>query len=126
MSRAEFQKETKRLALKRAAKHCEAVGSMYGLPSYQRCNAPLSHGVEFDHIVLDANSKDNSLLNCAAVCIRCHRWKTQKHDTPLAAKTVRQRDKIGLGIKKTSSKPLMGTKASGWRKPFNGPPERRY
>ncbi|ANK73766.1 hypothetical protein FA04_14735 [Ensifer adhaerens] len=105
--RAEFSKPTKREALKRSRMHCEAVGKMYGLERGQRCNAPLGFGVEFDHIVLDANSKDNSLDNCAAVCIRCHRWKTAKHDTPMAAKTVRMQDKAN-GIK---------SKSKGFQKP---------
>lgn len=100
MSRAEFTKPTKREALKRAKGICEAVGAWYGLEDGQRCHIPLNHGVEFDHIILDANSKDNSLENCAAVCIPCHEYKTRKHDIPMAAKTVRQRDKH-LGITKT-------------------------
>ena len=103
--RAEFSKQTKRDALKRSGGLCEAVGEMYGLPAGQRCNAPLAYGVEFDHVVLEANSHDNSLKNCAATCVRCNRWKAAKHDTPLAAKTVRQQDKLGLGIKKRSSFP---------------------
>jgi hypothetical protein len=93
MSRKEFTKPTKRLALKRSCLKCEAVGTMYGLPDGQRCNSPLSAGVEYDHIVLDANSKDNSLGNCASVCLKCHRWKTSHHDIPMAAKTVRMGDK---------------------------------
>jgi 5-methylcytosine-specific restriction endonuclease McrA len=92
-NRREFTKETKRHALKRSGLLCEAVGAMYGHPAGHRCNAPLSAGVQYDHIVLDANSKDNSLENCAAVCIPCHRWKTANHDTPMAAKTVRMQDK---------------------------------
>ncbi len=119
MNRAEFKKPTMREALKRAGNLCEAIGAMYGLPDGHRCNAPLAYGVQFDHIVLDANSKDNSLENCAAVCIRCHSWKTTKHDTPMAAKTVRMQDK-NAGIRKRSTFP--GSKASRWRKPFNGPP----
>ncbi|QIG67286.1 HNH endonuclease protein [Rhizobium phage RHph_TM3_3_3] len=93
MSRREFTKQTRRDALKRSGLLCEAVGAMYGHPAGHRCNAPLSAGVQYDHIVLDANSKDNSLENCAAVCIPCHRWKTANHDTPMAAKTVRMQDK---------------------------------
>lgn len=93
MSRAEFTKPTKRAARKRSGERCEAVGEWYGLGPGQRCNAPLSRGVEFDHIDLDANSRDNSLENCAAICIPCHRYKTAKHDIPLAAKTLRQQDK---------------------------------
>jgi hypothetical protein len=98
MSRREFTKVTKREALKRSGGICEAVGGWYGLGEGERCNTLLSKGVEFDHIDLDANSKDNSLENCAAVCIPCHKFKTAYHDIPTAAKTVRQQDQH-LGIK---------------------------
>jgi len=88
---------------------------MYGLPLGMRCFANLGYGVEFDHIILDANSKDNSLENCAAVCVKCHKWKSAKHDTPLAAKTQRQQDKAS-GIRKASGfpKPPAGFKYS-WK-----------
>lgn len=102
MSRHEFTKPTKREALRRSGMLCEAVGTWYGLDAGKRCNAPLSAGVEFDHIDLDANSCDNSLSNCAAVCVPCHRFKTAKHDIPVAAKTLRQQDKA-LGIRKPKS-----------------------
>lgn len=105
MSRAEFKKPTKREALRRSGGLCEAVGTMYGLDEGQRCNASLGYGVEFDHVILDANSKDNSLENCAAVCVKCHKHKTRTHDIPKAAKTRRQEDKFGLGIKKPSRFP---------------------
>ncbi len=97
MSRAEFSKATKRAARERSGDLCEASGALYGLEPGRRCNMPLSRGVEYDHVILEANSHDNGLNNCAAVCIPCHRIKTAKHDTPLAAKTLRQRDK-NLGI----------------------------
>lgn len=89
-NRKEFTAKTRKAALLRSGKVCEAIGAMYGLPAGTRCINDLSHGVEYDHIILDANSKDNSLENCAAVCIKCHRHKTANHDTPLAAKTVAQ------------------------------------
>lgn len=110
-SRNEFKRQTKRDALKRSGGKCEAVGPMYGIEG--RCSAPLGYGVEFDHVILDANSKDNSLENCAAVCIKCHKFKTRHYDTPLAAKTVRQQDKA-LGIRKP---PAFKSK---WRKKMNG------
>ena len=106
-NRREFTKQTKRDALRRSGLLCEAVGAMYGLSAGRRCNAPLSVGVQYDHIVLDANSKDNSLENCAAVCIKCHRWKTANHDTPMAAKTVRMQDKA-IGIRTAPVKTLRG------------------
>lgn len=117
MSRAEFSKPTKRDALKRSGGKCEATGSMYGLPSGQRCNADLGYGVDFDHIILDANSKDNSLENCAAICRKCHRWKTDHIDIPTAAKTLRQQDRH-LGIRKRSTFP--GSRDSNWKKRVNG------
>jgi hypothetical protein len=88
--RREFSAKTRKEALKRSGKTCEATGVWYGLPDGQRCTADLSLGVEYDHYILDANSKDNSLENCRAVCPKCHRWKTDNRDTPTAAKTVRQ------------------------------------
>lgn len=91
--RLEFSKKTKRQALERSQLRCEASGSLYGLENGVKCGVSLSSGVEFDHIVLAANGGDNSLENCAAVCIKCHRYKTAKHDTPMAAKTVRMQDK---------------------------------
>lgn len=89
-SRREFSTKTRKLALLRSTKQCEAVGDWYGLPEGMRCTADLSSGVEYDHLILDANSKDNSLDNCRAVCPKCHAWKTANRDTPTAAKTVRQ------------------------------------
>lgn len=111
MARKEFTKKTKRAALERSGKRCEAVGKMYGLPDGQRCNADLSKGVEFDHIILDANSHDNSLENCASVCPACHKHKTTKHDVPLAAKTVRQQDRNN-GIKRKA----VPIKSAGFQK----------
>lgn len=115
--RNEFSKPTKREALKRSGGKCEAVGEWYGLSKGQRCNAPLSYGVEFDHIDLDANSHDNSLENCAAVCPKCHDWKTRNHDTPKAAKTLRQQDKA-LGIRKKSV--MAGSRKSRWKRKLDG------
>jgi len=89
-NRREFTAKTRKAALLRSGMRCEAVGAWYGLDAGKRCAADLAYGVEYDHIILDANSKDNSLENCAAVCVKCHRYKTDHHDTPTAAKTVAQ------------------------------------
>lgn len=89
-NRKEFGSKVRKAALARSGRVCEAVGAWYGLPAGQRCTRDLSYGVEYDHLILDANSKDNSLENCRAVCPDCHRWKTSHRDTPTAAKTVAQ------------------------------------
>ena len=103
MARAEFSKATKREALKRSGGICEAVGIWYGLPAGTRCLNNLSYGVEFDHIIADGLSSDNSLENCAAVCLKCHGYKTPKIDVPRIAKMKRQRDK-NSGISKPKRK----------------------
>jgi hypothetical protein len=89
----------------------------------ERCRADLAYGVEFDHIDLWANSRDSSLSNCLAVCPRCHKFKSTKHDTPKAAKTVRQRDKHS-GIRKAG--PVMpGSRKSKWKRRMDGTVEPR-
>lgn len=91
MARLEFSSVTRKQARARSDMRCEAIGAFYGLPNGQRCNADLRlSGIEYDHFILDHNSKDNSLANCRAVCPSCHRWKTSHIDVPTAAKTKRQ------------------------------------
>lgn len=91
--RDEFSKQTKREANDRSGGLCEAVGVMYGLEPDKRCNAPLGKGRQHDHILACSNGGDNSLENCAAICIPCHAFKTAKIDIPRAAKTQRIADK---------------------------------
>ena len=113
-----FSKQVKREALARSGKRCEATGELYGLPADVRCIADLAYGVEFDHAILWANSRDSSVGNCVAVCPKCHRFKTSNHDVPKAAKTVRQRDKHD-GIRKTRN-PLPGSRSTKWKRTMDG------
>ena len=103
MRTAEFTKTVKRERLRLSGGKCEAEGSWYGHKPGVRCNANLAYGVRFDHIDPEANSKNNSLENCGAVCVRCHDYKTTKRDIPMIAKTVRQRDKHN-GIRRKGPK----------------------
>jgi hypothetical protein len=114
---AEFTKDTKRQALRRAQNRCEASGARYGLNAGQRCGNDLAHGVIFDHDNPEANSKDASLENCRSICPACNRFKTGKTDIPMIAKTVRQQDK-GYGIRKSATMP--GSRNSRWKKLMNG------
>lgn len=114
--RYEFSKQTKREALQRSGKLCEAVGSVYGLLPGQRCNAPLDAGVEFDHYPAPATDKGSDKLeNCVACCKTCHGFKTRSYDTPMQAKGKRVSDKH-LGIRKA---PTM--RSAGFAK---APPQR--
>jgi len=113
-----FSKPVKREALARSGLRCEAVGQLYGLPDGKRCEANLGLGVEFDHFDLWANSRDSSIDNCRAVCVRCHKFKSTTHDTPKAAKTVRQQDKH-RGIR--AEGPVMpGSRKSRWKRKMDG------
>ena len=100
--RYEFSKPVKRAALKRSDGLCEAVGEVYGLPFGQRCNSPLSHGVEFDHWPIPATDAGSDTLdNCMTVCPSCHRRKTSSYDIPMQAKGKRVSDNH-LGIRQPS------------------------
>lgn len=125
MARNEFAKKTQRAALLRSGGACEADGDIYGLGHGVRCGADMTRtGAEFDHINPDANSKDNSLENCAAVCPKCHLWKTVHRDRPLIAKTNHQQDKA-RGIKPRGHRPMAGSRDSKFKRKMNGQVERR-
>lgn len=91
--RHDFSKPTKREALKRSGGLCEAMGTVYGLEPGQRCYAPLSHGVEFDHYPVAATERDSDGIdNCVACCRTCHSFKTRTFDIPMQAKSKRVQD----------------------------------
>jgi hypothetical protein len=111
--RHEFTKPTMREALERAEGLCEGV-----LSSGHRCNAGLTIGkYHFDHVIPDAIGGDNSLANCAVLCLPCHLEKTTKRDIPIIAKSKRISDKH-RGIRKPSRFP--GSRDSRWKKKMNG------
>lgn len=106
MARNEFSRPTKREALKRSGGRCEAIGEVYGLAPGERCNATLSHGVEFDHYPLPATDKGSDTLdNCVAVCKVCHSHKTRTYDVPMQAKNKRVSDKHNGIVKPKGSIP---------------------
>lgn len=111
MSRTEFTRKTKQDALRRAELKCEASGPRYGLEEGQRCNCSLSLGVQYDHDVPDQLGGDNSLENCRAVCVQCHKIKT-RGDIRQIRKSDRQRDKASGVIR-----PKQTIKNAGFPKP---------
>lgn len=62
--RAEFSKATKLAAWERCNGHCES------------CGKKILTRAEYDHIIEDTLTHDNSLANCACLCQRCHAKKT--------------------------------------------------
>jgi 5-methylcytosine-specific restriction protein A len=80
MTRTEFTRTTKRKAWDRAGGCCE------------HCTTPLGGKVpHYDHIIAEAFSHDNSLGNCALLCVECHDRKTNGQDIPAIAKSNRIR-----------------------------------
>lgn len=92
MPRREFSVQTKRAAYKRSGGHC------------QKCGIHFDSKIrpEYDHIIMDALSGDNSLANCQVLCRKCHSEKTNGKDKPTAAKTKRLAD-AKMGIKHKGS-----------------------
>lgn len=81
---------------------------------------------ECDHVIALVNwtgeGHGNRESNLAPALYKPHKAKTA-HDVAEKAKTARVRGKH-LGIKKPK-RHMPGSKASGWKKPFNRPAERR-
>jgi hypothetical protein len=93
---------------------------------------------EFDHGVHVAIGGNNHPTNLTPRLPPEHAEKTNKIDKPQIAKTkrvaaeqeeFRRRMTTAQPTKspppRMKSRPLAGTKASGWKKPFNGPAHRR-
>ena len=109
-SRREFSRATRRDALRRSGMLCEAVGPRYGFAKGHRCNASLGKGVEFHHELEAEFGGDNSLENCLAICISCHRF-VSKIGIRAIRKSDRVRDKASGAFKPSSR---------GFRKPPPG------
>lgn len=117
MSRTEFSKKTMGQAYERSEGLCEGL-----LASGERCCFPVDRKKHFDHVIPDALGGDNSLTNCAVLCLPCHGKKTQKIDVPMIAKAKRVSDKHN-GIRKRSRFP--GSRDSQFKKRMDGSVVRR-
>ena len=76
-----------------------------------------------DHIRAICNGGQNREFNLQPAIQKAHRAKSRE-DVAEKAKSDRIRKKH-LGIKKTPSRPVPGSIASGWYKPVTGPARRR-
>lgn len=112
MSRLEFTKRTMRDAYERSEGLCEGIKS-----DGERCCFPVDRRKHFDHIIPAALGGDNSLTNCAVLCVPCHDAKTRKIDVPMIAKAKRVADKH-RGIRKRSS--FACSRSSRWKKKIDG------
>lgn len=124
MSRMEFPNKTKRAAYLRSGGFCECAR----VPMLDRplgCGIALRDGqIRYEHIIPDQIRPDNSLENCAALTVACWRQKTDNYDLPIIAKAKRVADRAH-GIKRSTSRPMPGSKASGISKRMDGTIVRR-
>lgn len=78
---------------------------------------------ELDHRIPLALGGSNEPDNLQVLCGHCHKQKTRTKDIPTIAKVTRTREKQ-QGVRRTS-KPMPGSKRSGWKHKMNGDWERR-
>lgn len=81
---------------------------------------------QFDHITADAlkRTRIQSIEEGLHVCGVHHKVKTHNHDRPKIRKAKRI-DESRAGIKPRFSRPMPGSKASGWKKLMSGEVVRR-
>jgi len=111
---------------KRSQDICEAgkweTEAFYGMAPGETCKRPAE---AFDHVTADAlkRTKIQSIDEGLHVCGVHHHIKTQSHDMPKIRKAKRIDDERH-GVK-AQSRPIPGSKASGWKKSFSGEVTRR-
>ncbi|CAA2139509.1 HNH endonuclease [Hyphomicrobium sp. ghe19] len=108
MSRQEFSKKVKLAAWQRSGGICECG-----------CGVKIiaGDGPEYDHIKEDTIGGEPTLENCRVMRKRCHDAKTRKRRPEI--------DKTRSGFEKRinarkKSRPIPGSKASGWKHKANG------
>jgi len=113
--RPEFSEKTKTAAYLRAGRKCE------------ECGIELRDGMrkEFDHIKTAFYGGDNSLENCRVLCAPCHGKKTYDMNSNASVismpKTRRMhRKRAGQRGRVSKGPPMAGTRASKWKKTFQG------
>lgn len=108
--RKEFSTKTREQALERCkdangVPRCEGKIAIEGTRKKQRCNADLHLAPKrFDHIHRDVDGGDNSLRNCAVLCVPCHDAKTgnEKREHEKANRARRAH----TGTRKPESRPI--------------------
>ena len=111
MPRSEFSRKTRARVFARAAGRCEGCGA----------KLKVREG-EYDHVLPCALGGEATEDNCKLLCRVCHSKKTAD-DIRQTRKADRQRD-AHTGAKRTS-RPIPGSKRSGWKHKMDGTWERR-
>lgn len=90
-----------------------------GFPCCEVCGTMMKRGQwHFDHIIPDRMGGEPTLENCAVICVPCHAQKTSK-DVGDIARAKRLEAKHS-GAKRSTSRPMLGSRASGIKIKMNG------
>jgi 5-methylcytosine-specific restriction enzyme A len=116
--RKEFSRKVKFQAFKRCL--------IDGKPHCEKCGVLLRAGdLHYDHIIPDGLGGEPTLENCQVICIKlCHNKKTHQEDNPVMQKADRVLKKT-FSIATRKGRPIPGSKASGFKKKFDGSVIRR-
>jgi len=92
-----------------------------------RCNKKIMAGETWhaDHINPDFFEGMNDIANCQVMCIPCHKEKTKTDRKNIAKSHRLQKRERGERGRKRKGSPMMGTLASGWKKPMRGKAHKR-
>ena len=77
----------------------------------------------YDHVIPIIAGGSNSEDNLQLLCVPCHLLKT-KADVKEKSLVYRKKAK-NIGLKLTKSRPMAGSKASGWKRKMDGTVTRR-
>jgi len=109
--RTEFPLSVKKKAFSRCCRE--------GTPRCETCGIVLTGGnVIYEHVIPDGLHGDPTLENCKVHCRTCADTKTFTQDNPRMAKADRQL-KASFGLKR-KKKPILGSKASGFKQRMDG------
>ena len=82
------------------------------------CKTGGSNGLEWDHIVPLAMHGQDEIDNLQPLCKVCHKAKTRTDKGHIAK--AKRMDQRNAGIRRQPSRPLPGSKASGWKQKISG------
>lgn len=96
-----------------------------GVPHCENCGNSIRAGhMVYEHLQADGLGGEPTYENCRVYCDVCADKKTGEQDIPRMAKADRQL-KSAFGVKRKTSRPIPGSRASGLRKRMDGTVERR-
>ncbi len=114
MTRLEFTQATKKARNRHAT-------DKHGVMRCEYCGTEITDAnpCEHDHFKEAKDGGDNSIANCRVACKKtCHKKKTAAFKTSCA-----KSDRMAApsrGLKRTSGRPIPGSKASGWKRKMSG------